>query len=66
MLAGAPILSGSSVTRLQCGYHQRVAAPNPDRLRRQIAFVVEADKLKSVLRRTPIADNSRLENSAEH
>jgi putative hydrolase of HD superfamily len=43
-----------------------VAAPNPDRLRRQIAFVVEADKLKSVLRRTPIADNSRLENSAEH
>ena len=32
----------------------------------QIAFLLEADKLKSVIRRTPIADNSRLENSAEH
>src|SRR3954454_16872626 len=41
-------------------------APDPDRLHRQIAFVLEADKLKSVLRRTPIANNSRLENSAEH
>lgn len=39
---------------------------DPDRLRQQVAFVLEADKLKSVLRRTPIADNSRLENSAEH
>jgi putative hydrolase of HD superfamily len=43
-----------------------VRQPDPERLRRQIAFVIEADKLKSVLRRTPIADNSRLENSAEH
>lgn len=32
----------------------------------QIAFLVEADKLKSILRRTPLADGSRLENSAEH
>jgi len=39
---------------------------DPNRLQQQIAFVLEADKLKSVLRRTPIADNSRLENSAEH
>jgi putative hydrolases of HD superfamily len=31
-----------------------------------MAFLVEADKLKSILRRTPLADNSRLENSAEH
>ena len=31
-----------------------------------IAFLVEADKLKSILRRTPLADASRLENSAEH
>ena len=37
-----------------------------DRLSRQIAFLVEADKLKSVLRRTPLVDGSRLENSAEH
>lgn len=36
------------------------------RLAEQIAFLVEADKLKSILRRTPLADSSRLENSAEH
>src|SRR4051812_20745166 len=37
-----------------------------DRLARQVAFLLEADQLKSVLRRTPLADSSRLENSAEH
>jgi putative hydrolase of HD superfamily len=37
-----------------------------DRLAQQIAFLVEADKLKKVLRRTPLTDSSRLENSAEH
>jgi len=36
------------------------------RLGRQIAFLVEADRLKTILRRTPLADNSRFENSAEH
>ena len=36
------------------------------RLSRQLAFLLEADKLKSIERRTPLADNSRLENSAEH
>jgi putative hydrolases of HD superfamily len=37
-----------------------------DRLARQVTFLVEADKLKTVVRRTPLTDNSRLENSAEH
>ena len=37
-----------------------------ERLAQQIAFLVEADKLKSVIRRTPLVDWSRLENSAEH
>jgi 5'-deoxynucleotidase YfbR-like HD superfamily hydrolase len=37
-----------------------------DRLARQIAFIVEADRLKSIIRRTPLIDGSRLENSAEH
>jgi len=36
------------------------------RLRRQLALVVEADRLKRVLRRTVITDRSRHENSAEH
>jgi putative hydrolase of HD superfamily len=37
-----------------------------DRLARQIAFLVEIDKLKLILRRTPLANGSRAENSAEH
>ncbi|MEX0311860.1 MAG: HD family hydrolase [Tateyamaria sp.] len=36
------------------------------RLDRQIAFLVEADRLKSVDRATTLADASRHENSAEH
>lgn len=36
------------------------------RLDQQIAFLNEADKLKSVLRATTLADGSRAENSAEH
>lgn len=35
-------------------------------LDRQIAFLLEADKLKSVVRATTLADGSRHENSAEH
>ena len=37
-----------------------------ERLTSQIAFLVEADKLKQILRRTPLVDASRQENSAEH
>ena len=37
-----------------------------DRLARQIAFAVEMDRLKGVLRRTRLVDGSRRENSAEH
>jgi putative hydrolase of HD superfamily len=36
------------------------------RLAQQISFLIEADRLKSVVRRTPLIDASRLENSAEH
>ncbi len=39
---------------------------SPARLDEQIAFLVEIDKLKSILRQTPIADGSRRENTAEH
>jgi putative hydrolase of HD superfamily len=37
-----------------------------DRLARQVAFLIEADKLKTIIRRTPLVDSSRRENSAEH
>lgn len=37
-----------------------------DRLDRQLAFLTEADKLKSTLRATQLCDGSRRENSGEH
>jgi putative hydrolase of HD superfamily len=37
-----------------------------DRLAAQIAFLAEADRLKSVLRASTLADGSRRENAAEH
>jgi len=37
-----------------------------DRLARQIRFIVEIDKLKTVLRQTWLIDRSRRENDAEH
>ena len=39
---------------------------NTERLERQIAFVLEIDKLKSVLRRSYLLNETRRENSAEH
>lgn len=37
-----------------------------DRLTQQLGFIIEVDKLKSVLRQSLIADGSRRENDAEH
>lgn len=37
-----------------------------ERLERQLAFMVEIDRLKRILRQTLIGDGSRRENSAEH
>ena len=40
---------------------------NPaDRLEQQIAFIVEIDRLKTVIRQNYLADGSRRENTAEH
>jgi putative hydrolase of HD superfamily len=39
---------------------------DPNRLTLQLTFLVEADKLKTILRRTLLTDSSRQENSAEH
>jgi putative hydrolase of HD superfamily len=38
----------------------------PQALSKQIDFILEIDRLKSVLRRTPLLDRSRRENTAEH
>lgn len=37
-----------------------------DRLQRQLRFIVEIDRLKTVVRKTRITDKSRYENTAEH
>src|SRR5690606_13444412 len=39
---------------------------NMDRLDRQVEFITGIDRLKNVIRRTALCDDSRLENSAEH
>ena len=38
---------------------ESVTSPDSSRLERQLAFIVEADRLKSVLRRTTLCDGSR-------
>lgn len=46
---------------------QSGAAPRGEgRFARQVRFILEIDRLKSVRRRSYLADGSRLENSAEH
>ncbi|HVF75929.1 MAG TPA: HD domain-containing protein [Acidimicrobiales bacterium] len=37
-----------------------------DRLQRQLQFLLEADRVKQVVRQNPLADGSRRENDAEH
>ncbi len=43
-----------------------ISSGQKDRFRQQIEFILEVDKLKSVLRKTILMDRSRRENSAEH
>ena len=37
-----------------------------DRLKKQISFIIEIDKLKTVYRQSLISDKSRYENAAAH
>jgi putative hydrolase of HD superfamily len=37
-----------------------------DRLQRQLRFIVEIDRLKTIVRKTRLTDKSRYENTAEH
>jgi putative hydrolases of HD superfamily len=40
--------------------------PSSPRLSQQVAFIIEIDRLKQILRQTYITDRSRPENTAEH
>lgn len=46
--------------------HVEVENSDPTRLTAQLKFILEADQLKSVVRRNLLVDGSRRENSAEH
>ena len=35
-------------------------------MEKQLSFLIEIDKLKNVIRKSPLIDQSRRENSAEH
>jgi putative hydrolase of HD superfamily len=43
-----------------------VTGPAPDTIEQQLAFLAELDRLKSVVRQSPLINRSRKENSAEH
>jgi putative hydrolase of HD superfamily len=51
--------------RIESRKHKKPSL-NSERFKRQIEFILEADKLKNVSRRTVLLDRSRQENSAEH
>jgi len=45
---------------------RKIQSVKGERFKRQIEFIMEADKLKKISRRTTLLDVSRQENSAEH
>lgn len=45
---------------------QRQADVKRERLQKQMAFILEADKLKQITRQTYLSDGSRKENDSEH
>lgn len=45
---------------------ERSVAADRERLRQQIEFIVEIDKVKNIFRQTYLADGARKENDAEH
>lgn len=46
--------------------HSQSGNATPERLAQQMAFIIEADKLKNIFRQSYISDQSRRENDAEH
>lgn len=50
----------------QPAYNDRPEHPVPARLQAQLSFLLEADKLKAVERRTHVGGGERRENTAEH
>jgi len=51
---------------LESPHSTLLASTAMERLERQLEFIVEIDRLKTILRRTVLTDGSRQENTAEH
>jgi len=64
-IAGRPSRC-SSMNHMQATDFGALVGPVWQRLQRQLGFIVEIDKLKQVLRQTPLMDGSRRETDAEH
>ncbi|MCM1385821.1 MAG: HD domain-containing protein [Bacillus sp. (in: Bacteria)] len=47
-------------------YEERMYTMDKERLKKQIDFILEADKEKNILRQTHLSGNGRRENDAEH
>ena len=61
------MLKGDGDEKLDVEKRKRGIRPiDSQRLKNQIEFILEVDKLKQILRRTALLDRSRQENSAEH
>jgi putative hydrolase of HD superfamily len=61
------MFKGDSDEKLAVEKKKRGTLPiDSKRFKSQIEFILEIDKLKQILRRTPLLDRSRQENSAEH
>ncbi len=58
--------SGQGLAALGTGYSLLLPSIAMQRLERQLEFILEIDRLKTILRRTQLTDGSRQENSAEH
>lgn len=62
MTASAPLAQ----QRISGMHDQFDSRRGSQRLQQQLTFLVEADRLKGILRQTTLCDGSRAENSAEH
>jgi putative hydrolase of HD superfamily len=61
------MLRKSSPEKIIAGdFKDKLSSEQKDRFKKQIKFILEADKLKHVMRQTILLNRSRRENSAEH
>jgi putative hydrolase of HD superfamily len=58
--------NASETNHLSIAVDRELIPEQSERFKGQIEFILEADKLKHILRRTILLDRSRRENSAEH